>query len=122
MLGAREQREIRILPSNVPYGPGSIINQLYHTSMQLLDAINKHNDQGKWALWIAFQKLYARALKSARNIDEELPIPDDDTLPDYFLESDFFDDISDEMMLDIVQPVIDRIEKKLFKKALSIHG
>lgn len=105
-----------------PFGPGAVINQLYHISLQLTNAINKKNQEDKWMLWMSFQKYHTRALKSAKNMDEELPIPSVDEFPDWYFEDDFAIDISDDMMTAVVQPVIDKIEKKLFQKGLNIHG
>ena len=125
MLDIREQRGIRARPNinyGMPYGPGSVVNQLYQISLQLSEAIRKKYREEKWMLWIAFQKYHTRALNEAKNIDEELPIPGPESFPDWYFENPIFDDISDDMMIEVIQPVIDRLEKRLFAKGLSIHG
>jgi len=106
----------------MPYGPGSVVNQLYQISIQLSDAIRKKHREDKWMLWISFQKYHTRALNEAKNTDEELPIPGIENFPDWYLDDQLMDDISDDMIIEVVQPVIDRLEQRLFAKGLSIHG
>jgi hypothetical protein len=103
-----------------PFGPGSIVNQLYQCCLELRRAIRRKNSDEKWKLWRAFQRYYVRALLNAKNINEELPLPGQEWFPDAYLMDPIQDDISDDAMDEVAQIVIDWIEKKMRQKGLSM--
>ena len=81
--------------------------------------MKNRNREEKWRLWKRFQIHYVRALHNAKNANEELPLPDESYFPNSFLDDLGQDQVSDTQIEEIIQLVVDAIEKRLKKKGLD---